>query len=45
VREEQLLEVAEGVFAMQGYTGTSIEDIARAAGVTRPVVYDHFGSK
>jgi AcrR family transcriptional regulator len=45
VREEQLLEVAEQVFATQGYEGTSIEDIARAAGVTRPVVYDHFGSK
>jgi AcrR family transcriptional regulator len=45
VREEQLLEEAEKVFAMQGYQGTSIEDIARAAGITRPVVYDHFGSK
>jgi AcrR family transcriptional regulator len=45
VREEQLLEEAEGVFAMQGYQGTAIEDIARAAGVTRPVIYDHFGSK
>jgi AcrR family transcriptional regulator len=45
VREEQLLEVAEEVFAVQGYQGTSIEDIARTAGVTRPVVYDHFGSK
>jgi AcrR family transcriptional regulator len=45
VREEQLLEVAEQVFATQGYQGTSIEDIARTAGVTRPVVYDHFGSK
>jgi AcrR family transcriptional regulator len=45
VREEQLLEVAEQVFAQQGYQGTSIEDIARTAGVTRPVVYDHFGSK
>jgi AcrR family transcriptional regulator len=45
VREEQLLEVAEQVFATQGYQGTSIEDIARMAGVTRPVVYDHFGSK
>ena len=45
VREEQLLEVAEVVFAQQGYQGTSIEDIARMAGVTRPVVYDHFGSK
>jgi AcrR family transcriptional regulator len=45
VREEQLLEEAEKVFAMQGYQGTSIEDIARASGVTRPVIYDHFGSK
>jgi AcrR family transcriptional regulator len=45
VREEQLLEVAERVFAEQGYQGASIEDIARAAGVTRPVIYDHFGSK
>jgi len=45
VREQQLLEVAEHVFAKQGYQGTSIEDIARAAGVTRPIVYDHFGSK
>jgi AcrR family transcriptional regulator len=45
VREEQLLEVAEKVFAEQGYQGTSIEDISREAGVTRPVVYDHFGSK
>jgi AcrR family transcriptional regulator len=45
VREEQLLEVAEQAFGTQGYQGTSIEDIARMAGVTRPVVYDHFGSK
>jgi AcrR family transcriptional regulator len=45
VREEQLLEVAERVFADRGYQGASIEDIARAAGVTRPIVYDHFGSK
>jgi AcrR family transcriptional regulator len=45
VREEQLLDVAEQVFADQGFQGASIEDIARAAGVTRPVVYDHFGSK
>jgi AcrR family transcriptional regulator len=45
VREQQLLEVAKGLFGTEGYEGTSIEDIARAAGVTRPVVYDHFGSK
>jgi AcrR family transcriptional regulator len=37
--------VAEEVFAAKGYQGTSIEDIASAAGVTRPIVYDHFGSK
>jgi AcrR family transcriptional regulator len=45
VREHQLLEVAEQLFATQGYQGTSIEDIASVAGVSRPIVYDHFGSK
>jgi AcrR family transcriptional regulator len=45
VREQQLLDVSEKVFAEHGYQGASIEDIARAAGVTRPIVYDHFGSK
>jgi AcrR family transcriptional regulator len=45
VREQQLLGVAKQLFATEGYQGTSIEDIARGAGVTRPVVYDHFGSK
>jgi AcrR family transcriptional regulator len=44
-RVEQLLNVAEVVFAEYGYDGTSIERIAKAAGITRPVVYDHFGSK
>ncbi|MGY0063414.1 helix-turn-helix domain-containing protein [Streptomyces sp. LZ34] len=29
----------------QGYEGVSIEDIARAAGVSRPVVYQHHGSQ
>jgi AcrR family transcriptional regulator len=45
VREQQLLEVAKELFASRGYQGTSIEDIASAAGVSRPIVYDHFGSK
>src|SRR5437879_5350609 len=45
VRAEQLLDVAERLFAEQGYGSTSIERIAREAGVTRPVVYEHFGSK
>jgi AcrR family transcriptional regulator len=45
VRERQLLEVAMELFAARGYQGTSIEDIARAGGVSRPIIYDHFGSK
>lgn len=44
-REKQLLEVALGLFIQNGYQGTSMEDIASAAGVTRPIVYNHFGSK
>jgi len=44
-REQQLLDLAEELFLTSGYERTSIEDIARAAGVTRPVVYEHYGSK
>lgn len=41
-RREQLLNAALGLILEQGYGGVSIEAIAKAAGVTRPVVYDHF---
>lgn len=41
-RREQLIDAALSVIIEQGYGGVSIEAIARAAGVTRPVVYDHF---
>jgi len=41
-RRQQLLDAALGVILEQGYAGMSIEAIARSAGVTRPVVYDHF---
>ncbi len=41
-RREQLLDAALHVILEQGYTGVSIEAVARAAGVTRPVIYDHF---
>jgi AcrR family transcriptional regulator len=41
-RREQLVDAALSVIIEQGYGGVSIEAIARAAGVTRPVVYDHF---
>ncbi|HEX2312349.1 MAG TPA: TetR/AcrR family transcriptional regulator [Thermomonospora sp.] len=44
-RENQLLDIAEELFVERGYADTSIEDIARAAGVTRPVVYEHHGNK
>lgn len=44
-RAEQLLDVAEAQFVALGVDGASIEGIAAAAGVSRPVVYDHFGSK
>lgn len=44
-RERQLLDAAEELFADQGYAATSIEDIARTAGVTRPVVYERLGNK
>ena len=41
-RREQLIDAALGVILQHGYGGVSIEAVARAAGVTRPVVYDHF---
>jgi AcrR family transcriptional regulator len=41
-RREQLIDAALTVILDQGYSGVSIEAIAREAGVTRPVVYDHF---
>ena len=44
-RREQLLAVALKVFAQRGYHSTSMNDIADAAGVTKPVLYQHFDSK
>jgi AcrR family transcriptional regulator len=41
-RREQLIDAALSVILEHGYSGVSIEAIARTAGVTRPVVYDHF---
>src|SRR5437879_3636871 len=41
-RREQLVDAALEVILAQGYAGVSVEAVARAAGVTRPVVYDHF---
>jgi AcrR family transcriptional regulator len=41
-RREQLIDAALEVILEHGYGGVSIEAVARTAGVTRPVVYDHF---
>jgi AcrR family transcriptional regulator len=45
VREHQLVELAEEMFAERGYARTSMEHLARRAGVTKPVIYDLFESK
>jgi AcrR family transcriptional regulator len=44
-RREQLIEIARAVFAERGFDGTSVEEIAARAGVSKPVVYEHFGGK
>jgi AcrR family transcriptional regulator len=45
VRERQLVGLAEQLFAERGYGGTSMEELASRAGVTKPMVYELFGSK
>jgi AcrR family transcriptional regulator len=44
-RRIQLLGVGRQVFASKGYNGGSVEEIARAAKVSKPIIYEHFGSK
>lgn len=44
-RRRQLLDVALPIFGSRGFHDTSMDDIADAAGVTKPVVYQHFSSK
>lgn len=44
-RRRQLLDVALEVFGERGFHQTSMNDVAEAAGVTKPVLYQHFGSK
>ena len=44
-RRQQLLDVGREVFAQRGYDGTSIEELAARADVSKPVVYEHFGGK
>lgn len=44
-RRTQLLGVALEAFGSKGYHGTSMDEVAEAAGVTKPVLYQHFPSK
>jgi len=44
-RREQLLQVGRSLFAERGFEATSVEEIASKAGVSKPVVYEHFGGK
>jgi AcrR family transcriptional regulator len=44
-RRERILDAAAEGFAARGFHATSIGEIAAAAGITKPVVYDHFPSK
>ncbi|MDO5683623.1 MAG: TetR/AcrR family transcriptional regulator [Propionibacteriaceae bacterium] len=44
-RRLQLLDVAGQVFADKGYHSAAMDDIAEAAGVSKPVLYQHFPSK
>ncbi len=44
-REEQILAVAEEVFSTRGYQSATMEDVADRVGVTKPLIYEYFGSK
>ncbi|MDQ2758106.1 MAG: TetR/AcrR family transcriptional regulator [Actinomycetota bacterium] len=44
-RREQLLVIGRTLFAEKGYEGTSVEEIAAKAKVSKPVLYEHFGGK
>ena len=44
-RRDQLVEVGRTVFAQRGFEAASVEEIAERAGITKPIVYEHFGGK
>lgn len=44
-RREQLIVVGRKLFADKGFEGTTVEEIAAKANVSKPVVYEHFGGK
>ncbi|MFF0344447.1 TetR/AcrR family transcriptional regulator [Kribbella sp. NPDC004875] len=44
-REREILEAAERIFGERGYQGTSMDDIAAQVGVSKPLIYQYYGSK
>ena len=44
-RERQMVEVAEEIFAERGYLATSMDEVAEQVGVSKPMIYEYFGSK
>jgi AcrR family transcriptional regulator len=44
-RREQLMDTARAVFVVQGYHAASMDEIAEQAGVSKPLLYQHFPSK
>lgn len=44
-RRAKIIEAAVSAFARDGYDGTKMDGIAARAGITKPVLYDHFASK
>lgn len=44
-RRNQLVRVGRETFAEKGYDATSVEEIAERAGISKPVIYEHFGGK
>ncbi|WP_433334107.1 TetR/AcrR family transcriptional regulator [Spirillospora sp. CA-294931] len=44
-RERQMLDVAEEVFGERGFRATSMDEIAERCGVSKPMLYEYFGSK
>lgn len=44
-RREQLIRIGRSLFAERGFEGASVEEVAARAGVSKPVVYQHFGGK
>ncbi len=45
VREQQILSLAEELFAERGYEATSMDELARRAGISKPVIYELVGNK